>query len=172
MAAAVHQPVRHRLDVEEYLAFCATDPDRYEHFELVNGEIYEPVAESAAHAHMVETITTTLRRVRIEGQRVYSHGSVRLNGNGMPLPDVYVVTPGGHWEGRQLDLVVEVSQATWAFDTSEKLHNYATGGVRNYFVVQLDGSNASTMACYSQPLGGRYRSSHMDNIDFLLGDRA
>lgn len=175
--STVAHPIRHRMSVEEFTAFCATDFAHYERYELVNGEIYEPMPESVAHADMVEAIAAALRRDRAEGQRVYTSGSVRLDGDGLPLPDVYVVSAlaepfDDYWNGRQLHLVVEVAKSTWSFDTGEKLRNYATGGVPNYYVVKLDEPDALNVTCYSEPESGTYRSSIVRNIEFLLGPAA
>lgn len=167
-------PARHRLSVGEFVAFCATNPARYERYELINGEIYEPMTESLDHARMVERIAAALRRDAAPGQEVLSHGSVELDGDGMPLPDIYVVKPGAaqkgdYFNGQQLDLVVEVAKSTWAFDVGSKMANYAVGGVPHYYVVKLSERGEPTLTCYSMPQGNEYRSSAVHKIDYLLG---
>jgi Uma2 family endonuclease len=84
--------VPHRFSVEEFIAFCDTDPDRYTKYELIDGEIWEPMSESDRHAKLVEDIADSLKRTMVG--RVRSHGSVILAGDGMSLPDVFVVREG------------------------------------------------------------------------------
>lgn len=149
--------VQHRFSVEEFYAVCDLDPVRYEHYELVNGVMYEPMTESVAHSDLTELIAKRLRATY--GDAVRMSGSVELAGDGSPLPDVYVVkadaTPGQFWNGTELALAVEVSLSTLAFDLTEKLANYARGGVPTYYVVQ---ANARPLAVhrFSEPEGNDY----------------
>lgn len=172
MTAAV-QP--YTMSVDEFIAFCATDPARYERFELVNGQIWEPMPESGVHADLVESIVESLRRGNVGRQVIRSHGSVQLDGDGLVLPDVYVVAPGekrdgDYWNGRQLDLVIEVALTTWKYDTGEKLRNYAVGGVPVVYVVRADQAEPE-MHVFRRPLNGRYQSGPtIEPLSILLED--
>lgn len=166
---AVVQP--YHLSVEEFVAFCGTDPGRYEQFELIEGEIWEPMPESAKHADMVEAVAEALRR-RYTDQVVRSHGSVQLDGDGLVLPDAYVVKPGeqldgNYWNGRQLELAVEVSVSTWTRDTGTKLRDYARGGVAVYYVLDLDRPEQEVHV-FSDPRGSGYGSVEVHQIGVLL----
>lgn len=173
--AAELQP--YPLTVQDFLRLCDADPVRFEHFELVNGRMYAPMAESAIHAEMIMKVFMALDRDRATGERVFAAGSVKLAGDGMPEPDVFVLKsdaqPGsdGYWDGSQLSLAVEVSRtpSRWRFDTTEKAVNYARGGVPSYYVVNIVGDE-TFVRCFTRTRDGEYHSMNDAPIEYLLGD--
>ncbi len=168
MTAAI-QP--YHLNVDEFVAFCSLDPDRYRRFELIEGEIWEPMPESIQHADMVETVAAAMRR-RYPDRLVRSHGSVQLDGDGLVLPDVYVLragaeAEGSYWNGRQLELAVEVSLSTWAQDVGTRLRNYARGGVPCYYVIELTAPEPRVHV-HQEPRGDAYLSVVIKDMEALL----
>lgn len=168
--SAVEEP--YHFSVEEFLAFCATDPDRYKRFELINGEIFPPMSEGLTHARLVERIAEALK-TRKSGE-VLSHGSVILDHDGMPLPDIYVVRAGEnpdgeYFNGRQLDLAVEVAVSTLRTDASRKLSDYARGGVPEYWIVYTNEAGAVVVRRHSGPSGDRYLRYDTVALSDLLG---
>jgi len=68
-------------------------------------------------------------------------GSVAMPPNNAPEPDI-VVTSEAEGEGlipfSSVRLIVEVSDATLAFDLGEKLKAYASAGIPEYWVVDVN----------------------------------
>lgn len=154
-------PVRHRLSTEDFYAVCDRDPARFEHYELVNGEMYEPMAESIVHATLAHDVYDWLCG-QYDRAQVWMAGSVELDGDGQVRPDVYVVRldaePGTYWKGTELLLAVEVSVTTFAFDTTEKLANYARGGVPDYWVLDASAAPVVMVHRFTDAHGFVYRS--------------
>jgi Uma2 family endonuclease len=150
--------VRHQFSVEEFYAVCGLDPVRYEHYELINGVMYEPMTESIAHARLAREVFTRLSH-EYPARMVWMSGSVELANDGSPLPDVYVTTTedrqGQFWNGTDLVLAVEVSLSTLTFDTTEKKANYARGQVPTYYVVEAN-AHPVVVHRFSEPEGDDY----------------
>jgi Uma2 family endonuclease len=173
--AAIATPVHH-FTVDEFLALHATDPVRWERTELVNGEIWDSMPETEDHAALVEAIHTALRaRCQPLNLLVRSHGSVQLAGDGMPMPDVFIVRKGekpegGYWNGTQLALAVEVSFTTQSYDLNAKATAYARGGVPHYFVVLAQDDEPSIVQHFQDPHDGRYRSMVEGSLEDIFTD--
>jgi Uma2 family endonuclease len=94
------------------------------------------------HATAIELATDALRTAFGSGWRVRVQLPLVLGLDTDPLPDIAIVA------GKPRDtpthpttaaLVVEVSDTTLALDLTEKAELYATGGVANYWVLDLTG---------------------------------
>lgn len=76
-----------------------------------------------------------------------------------PQPDIAVV-PGGprDYTGHPTDaaLVIEVSDTSLGFDTNEKRRLYAEAGIREYWVVDINGRR---LLVFRDPVAGDYAST-------------
>lgn len=109
--------------------------------ELIEGEILEMAPQGPAHSTSTSTAQEALRAAFGPGFYVRSQMPLSLGLASDPEPDLAVV-PGAPWD--YLDghpstalLVVEVSEATLAFDRCEKASLYARAGLRDYWIVNL-----------------------------------
>lgn len=151
MNEAAHLPPRAErllLRVEDYelLAESGAFGD-YGRTELIDGEIYGMSAQYARHAEVKLNIAIAMKeRVRAIGSdlRVLSEISVRVADNSMPEPDVILTRYRG---GRAVPadtvaLVIEVSDTTLDRDLGRKGELYATAGIPEYWVIDLEGGRA------------------------------
>ncbi len=118
--------------------------------ELIEGVVYvsSPVKvpeHAEPHADMVWWLTSYRRRN--PGCRVADNGTVRLDAENEPQPDVMLfldkaaggqaeVGPDGYLEGAP-ELVVEISGSSASYDLSAKMAAYERNGVREYIVWQI-----------------------------------
>lgn len=171
-AAVIQQP--YRFTREEFFAFCATDPVRYERYELVLGQVREPEMESVRHVRVVQSIHAALLRDSEPGQEVFQSGSVNLDGDGHVFPDVYVLRPGAepagdYWNGHDLLVAVEVALSSWPDDSGPKRINYALGGVPTYYVVKLQDELRPVVYEWRLDADGEYGEAVVHDISHLLG---
>jgi Uma2 family endonuclease len=164
--AFAHQDRRHRITVEEFLRLCPPDGE-YRKWELVDGEIWEPVAEGAQHSNIVESFRRAFAR---DGAEVRASGSVQLAGDGLVNPDVYVLRtaelePGQqYWRSDQLVLAVEVALNTWSEDYNKKRFQYARAGVPGLYLV----SPELEVHHFIKPLDGDYTVHVVLPLDEVL----
>ena len=109
--------------------------------ELIRGVILEMSPVNWPHTLATVRVGEALRAA-FGGTAIIIEQSSFALGNSDPVPDVRVIL------GQQADfpddpstaaLVVEVSDSTLAFDLTDKAELYATAGVQDYWVVDLNG---------------------------------
>jgi Uma2 family endonuclease len=152
---------RHRWTVEEYHRMGEVgllDPDV--RVELIEGEIVEMAPIGDAHAAISNRLTRLL--VVTVGERgiVAVGNPVRLNQNSEPQPDFSVLRPRGDYETRgpcpdDVMLAVEVSDTTLRRDRRVKLALYATAGIPEFWIVNLE---TREVEIYRSPAGDVYAS--------------
>ena len=96
--------------------------------------------------------TTALARLTVE-----SAGSGVIFGEAsVPEPDAAVIRApvgAGHPQADQAALVVEVSDTTLEYDMTAKAALYASAGIPEYWVIDL---NERVLYAHRQPVGGAY----------------
>lgn len=154
-----------RWTVEEMDAM--PHPERFEgrRLFLLHGEIWEQGRMNPPHATFLYLATHVLSRIFDAGFLVRSQLDLQLDDGSKVVPDILVVrgsvrdfltvhpTTG--------ELVVEVSDTTVFFDTTTKAELYATAGVPEYWVIDV---NARTLLVLRDPApvngnGHAYHSS-------------
>ncbi len=137
------------------------DPDA--RLELIDGEILQKMSpQSARHFAAVLKVEEALRALFGPGYVVRVQGPLALGPYSEPEPDVAVV------EGTIDDyvaahpssavLVVEVADASLAFDRTRKAALYARAGIPDYWIVNLlDG----VLEVHRRPEGDAYRQRHV-----------
>lgn len=139
--------VRRKLfTVDEYHAMAETGIiGADERVELIEGEIILMAAIGSRHQAVVDRITRLL--VTRVGERaiVRVQGPVRLARITEPQPDLQLLAPrndfytAAHPSQQEALLVIEVADSSLRFDRDEKALIYARRGVRELWIVDLNG---------------------------------
>jgi Uma2 family endonuclease len=123
---------------------------------LIDGVILEEGPMNPPHAITLELVEETMRAAFGAGWWLRHQSPLVLGQDLDPEPDLAVV-PGrprdyaGH--PTIADLVVEVADSSLDFDTNEKRLLYATAGIREYWVVDINGRR---LLVYRDPRSGDY----------------
>ena len=130
-----------RWSREEYerllaLGMCTDAP-----LELIGGQLVVAEPEGRRHAASVGLAGAVLSAALPRGWAVRIQAPIALDDESAPEPDVAVVE-GSHADyqrahPRRAALVLEVAEASLAFDRGLKASLYASGGVRDYWIVDL-----------------------------------
>lgn len=123
---------------------------------LIDGVILEEGPMNPPHALTLELVEEALRTAFGTGWRIRSQSPLVLGQALDPEPDLAVIagTPrGSSGHPTMADLVVEVADSSLAFDTNEKRLLYARAGLREYWVVDVNGRK---LLVYRDPRAGDY----------------
>jgi Uma2 family endonuclease len=109
---------------------------------LIDGVILEEGPMNPPHAITLELVEAALRTAFGSGWRFRSQSPLVLGQDLDPEPDFAVIAgnpraSSGH--PTTADLLVEVADSSLAFDTNEKRLLYARAGIREYWVVDING---------------------------------
>jgi Uma2 family endonuclease len=136
---------KHRMTVDEYLAWAEGQPGRYE---LFAGTVYAMTPERAAHADVKYAVQTALltgiRRAGLPCHMLPDGMTVRVDRHTAHEPDALVYCgqklPSSAIEVPNPVIVVEVlSPSTRHIDASAKLAGYfRVPSVQHYLIVDLD----------------------------------
>ena len=128
---------------------------------LIDGVILEQGSISPPHAITLGLVKEAFRRAFGTGWCLRQQLPLVLGQNTDPLPDLAIV-PGrprdysGH--PTTADLVVEVADSSFDFDTNEKRLLYARASIREYLVVDVNGRR---LLVYRDPQAGDYTTQHI-----------
>jgi Uma2 family endonuclease len=125
---------------------------------LIDGVILEEGPMNPPHAITLELVEEAIRTAFGTGWRFRSQSPLILGQDLDPEPDFAVIagTPrGSSGHPTMADLVVEVADSSLDFDTNEKRLLYARAGIREYWVVDINGRR---LRIYRDPRGGDYAS--------------
>ena len=149
------------FDVDEYhrmaQAGILSENDRVE---LIDGEIVAMTPIGPRHNAAVNRANRALVTIVGDEAIVQVQGSVRLDQFQEPEPDVVLLRPqpdfyASHLPGPpDIFLVIEIADASLAYDREVKARIYAQAGVREYWLVDLEDRSVS---CYIEPRGGAYQ---------------
>jgi Uma2 family endonuclease len=122
--------------------------------ELIRGEIVEMSPINRPHVQATGLTADALRRVFAAGYHICVQQPILVLGAGgvsEPEPDVSVIRGG--WRDyadhpTTAALLVEVSDTTLTYDTTTKAELYATAGVADYWVLDL---NARRLLVFRDP---------------------
>jgi len=152
---------RHLWTVEEYHRMGEVGLlDADARVELIEGEIVEMAPIGDAHAAISNQLTRLL--VLAVGERgiVAVGNPVRLSLNSEPQPDFSVLRPRPGYSTRgprpeDIMLAVEVSDTTLRRDRQVKLAMYASAGIPEFWIVNLE---IREVEIYRSPAGDTYAS--------------
>jgi Uma2 family endonuclease len=132
-----------------------------ERVELLNGRIIEMPPIGPRHNYIVAALHAMLVMLLDDRAVPLCQGPVRLDHFSEPQPDIAVVRAPRE---RYLDthptpadavFVIEVSDATLAYDRGEKLKAYARAAISEYWIVDIRHQRVDV---YTEPEGDRYQS--------------
>ena len=176
---------RRRFTVDDYYGMARagilTEDDRVE---LIEGEILDMAAIGSRHAGVVNRLTRILVRQAGDDAVVTVQNPVRLSDLSEPQPDLALLRPrpdsytGAHPLPPDVLLIVEVAHTTLGFDREVKLPLYATAGVPEVWLVDVEGGaidvhRAPERGHYTEMRrvgpGGTVRPTLLPTIDVEVG---
>jgi Uma2 family endonuclease len=126
---------------KEYYALDANHFFRDQRVQLIGGVILQESPMNPPHATAIRLGTKAIERVFGDGYDVRVQLPIDLGLISEPHPDLAVVT--GSPRDYLIDhpktaaLIIEVSDTTFEEDTHDKASLYATGGIEDYWVIDL-----------------------------------
>ena len=123
---------------------------------LIDGVILEQGPMNPPHAITLELVEEAIRTAFGAGWRIRSQSPLVLGQDLDPEPDFAVIAGtarGNSGHPTTAELVVEVADTSLDFDTNEKRLLYARAGIREYWVVDINGRR---LLVYRDPRAGDY----------------
>jgi Uma2 family endonuclease len=129
--------------------------------ELINGEIVEMSPEGAEHTSYCCETVKYLRSVLAERAEVREAHPITLPDNSEPEPDVAIVRPSDtkyrdrHPQLPEIHWLIEIANTTLARDLGAKKELYATAGIPEYWVIDLQ---SKTLVVFGDLQHGDYQT--------------
>ncbi|WP_066480980.1 MULTISPECIES: Uma2 family endonuclease [unclassified Sphingomonas] len=149
-----------KLRVEDYgLLQRSHELEPYGRTELIDGDIYAMSPQYRPHGYAKDELAYRMRRALEKlalDVHVATDQSITLSAHSEPQPDIILTTePRGEGPipGGTVRLIVEVADTTVRFDLDAKAGVYATAGVAEYWVVDV---NARIIYRMTTPTGETY----------------
>jgi Uma2 family endonuclease len=169
---AVFTPTRTIVTVKRFQDMVAAGVWRDdERIELIDGEIVDMAPIGGAHAWGVSRIADLLRPRVGERAYVWNQSPVVLGERSQPQPDLALLRPKAGGYGLALPtaedvlLLIEVSDTTLDYDRGVKLRLYASSGIHEYWIVDLQ---AERVEVYRRPEALGYASQEVVSGDDRL----
>lgn len=154
------EPLPKRFNTREYERIAQADAwPEDARLELLEGEIYEMTPIGPSHAYRVLSLHEQFVLALGAQAVVLSQSPVHLSEYSEPEPDLALLKPPkARYQERLAEagdvlLLVEVSDATLAFDRDKKLPLYARAGIPEVWLVNLQ---ENQLEAYRRPRNGRY----------------
>jgi Uma2 family endonuclease len=135
---------RHRITVDEYYRMAEVGllaPDA--RVELIEGEIIDMAPIGSRHAAVVDDVTQQLAALAQQQATVGAQRPIRLDSGTEPQPDILVLKYRADRYGKShpgpgdILLLVEVCDASLAYDLKIKLPLYAKHGIPEVWLVDI-----------------------------------
>lgn len=139
-----HSPQQVRFSIQDYYKMAEVGvlkPDG--RYELISGVVLEAQPISPAHNYAVKSLSDQLSVCLGDEATVFSQGPLQFDGNSEPQPDVLVLKPPAeryrkrHPVPDDVLLLIEVSNTTLHLDRTTKLQLYASAGIPEYWILNL-----------------------------------
>jgi Uma2 family endonuclease len=134
------QPIRYTIDA--YFDMAPVINPRFERTELLDGVIYQMPIDGPSSRRWNSAIAEWLIRSKGDDIILVSHQTLPLGPYWAPSPDHYLFPKSVSHEkvaGPDVLLVIEVSDTSLGYDIGGKADAYAAHGVREYWVIDLNG---------------------------------
>ncbi|MDY3559823.1 Uma2 family endonuclease [Gemmata sp. JC673] len=141
LPAAPRRTPPHRWTVPEFHRLCSLGMFAGRRPVLLNGVILEQGPMDSPHGNGVERTDTVVRAAFGAGWRFRVQLPLVLSLHTDPMPDIAVVAgalAGNPGHPTTAALVIEVADTTFDTDTTEKAELYATAGIADYWVLDVD----------------------------------
>jgi Uma2 family endonuclease len=139
-SSVIPQPRRWTVTEFDHLGSLGCFADRRAF--LLDGVILEQGPMEPPHADALEVLNEYIRTAFGSGWRFRIQTPLHLDEFNNPMPDLAVVAgnPGYHGDHPvSAALVVEVADTTLQSDLTDKAERYATAGIADYWVLDLNG---------------------------------
>lgn len=137
-----------------------------EKVELINGEIINKISPiGIKHASVLSRLISLLNGISKEWH-LRTQSPVVINGISEPEPNIAVIDykedfyAEAHPIAVEIHFLIEISDSTLAFDKTIKKELYASGGIEEYWVVDI---NSERVEVYSELIGNRYTKTKVYN---------
>lgn len=158
------EPTRHRFTLDEaYRAWASGIFAEYPDMELIGGELIEMPSDGPRTINWNERINRWLARTLPDSLRLVPDKTLALPPHNGPKPDFYIHDRHdvAEVDGRNVLLVIEVSDTTLDYDRKVKGPLYAESGVREYWIVDCEGRRIlvhrlGSGATYGEPIEVRF----------------
>jgi Uma2 family endonuclease len=135
---------------------------------LVNGEIYLMAIPGPLHNRGVGLVDYALRPIFGDGFWIRVQMPLVLGQHSDPVPDIAVVTGSPRTlvtQPTSAELVVEVADTSLSIDLGQKAKAYATAGIADYWVVDL---NNRALIVHRGPRPDRSSASGSSYVDVAI----
>lgn len=163
-APAAQYPRRKHWTRAELAIVEATGIFEQQHLELVAGELIDKMPKNRPHVDAAALLLTLLIQL-FGGRRVNSDAPIDVapedNPTNAPEPDIIVLNRdftgfrSAQPQASDLDLIVEISDTSLAFDLTTKAALYARAGIIEYWVVDVV---SRRVLVHRNPQDGNYES--------------
>lgn len=159
------EPKRRRFTRDEYHRLAETGilgPDA--RVELIDGDIVEMSPNGRRHNSRVDWCNRAFARGVGDGAIVRVQGSIVLDDNGEPEPDLVLLRPRddfyAHADATPADvlLIVEVADTSEGYDRRTKAPLYARHGIPELWIVDL---NRARVTRYADPTPDGYATTRV-----------
>jgi Uma2 family endonuclease len=160
---AVQSPPRRRWNRAECERLEAAGID-LQHVELIEGELIVKMSKNPPHVDVAALLLGWL--IQVFGARFVNHEAPidvapEDNPTSEPVPDMIVLKPkftgfgSARAQPRDLELVIEIADASLVFDLTVKAALYARAGIAEYWVLDVPGRR---LIVHRDPQNGQYGS--------------
>jgi Uma2 family endonuclease len=134
-----------------------------QHFELIDGELYNKMGKKRPHVIALTLIRNWLSQ-RFGGQFIDTEASIDVapedNPTNEPEPDLIVLARSSfeftaNPTPADIRLAVEISDTTFWFDSTRKARLYARAGIAEYWVIKV---TERSLIVHRNPVNGSYQS--------------
>ncbi|MGB5595260.1 MAG: Uma2 family endonuclease [Crocosphaera sp.] len=156
-----------KFSVENYHKMIDAGLLNYRNVELINGLILEMSPEGTEHTYIGETLADYFRRLTQGMAWVREARPITLS-QSEPEPDIAIVRlphslyRSHHPYPEDIYLLIEISNSTLKFDTSEKRDIYAAANIQDYWVVDVKNQK---LIVYRTPVNGLYENKTILSLE-------
>jgi Uma2 family endonuclease len=154
-------PFPRRFTRAEYHRMAEAALFQHERVELLDGVIVTMSPQNSPHAGTVHRLLFVLARMLGAAAHIRVQAPIILNDWSEPEPDIAVCQPDPydytreHPQAHQVYLVIEVADASLAYDRTQKARAYAESGIPEYWIVNLPDRKVEVLT-RPHPSVGRY----------------
>lgn len=172
--SAIVEPTRHRLSIDDFERLVAAGIlAKDSRVELIEGDLIDMPPIGPGHASVSVRLTRLLVRRAGDDAIVSVTNPMRLPPWSMPQPDFLLLKPraddyaSGHPGAGDVLLAVEVSDTSLRYDRVTKARVYASHGVHEYWVIEVD---TRRLHLFREPVAaeGRYASTRALEAPFIV----
>ncbi len=149
---------RYRVTADDYLRMIDAGAFGDAHVELVDGALIEFSPSHSEHGRLLMLLGRLLGNAYANTTFVlYGDIITKFDDSNIRAPDIAVVDKDiagrKHLFPSDILLAVEVAGSTLNIDLGQKRIDYASAGIRHYWVVDVEGKRTH---CYTDPQGADY----------------